>query len=159
MDFTSCQGVLETVDVAQAVQMLRDGYTQVEVAGRFGVSQSVVSRLWRRFRETQGFTRRPGQVRHRVTTSYEDRYLRILALRGRQRFAKSVQAEFLHATRVRISTQTIRNRLHKAGLRGRRPVIAPILNPHHRRAHLDFARNHVNWNLRQWGTVLFTDES
>ncbi len=57
---------------------------------------------------------------------------------------------------VRISEQTVRNRLHENGLHSRRPARGPILNREHRRARLTLPRNH--WQLRHWRLILFTDE-
>lgn len=150
---------LEATDVARAVQMIENGFTQREVAAVLDVSRSVVSRLWRRYQETGEFTRRPGQGRHRSTTPRQDRYLRTLALRNRQCTATGIEIDFRQATGVRVSTQTVRNRLHEDGLNARRPATGPILTVDHRRARLEFAQEHVTWQLRHWRPVLFTDES
>ena len=39
-------------EVTRALQMLEDGMSQRRFAKRFGVSQSVILRLWTRFQET-----------------------------------------------------------------------------------------------------------
>ena len=57
------------------------------------------------------------------------------------------------------STQTIRNRLHEAGLRSRRPAIRIPLTRHHVQERLEWARDHVTWALNDWTPILFTDES
>ena len=57
------------------------------------------------------------------------------------------------------SVQTIRNRLHAAGLKSCVPAKKPCLSQRHRAARLQFARNHVRWNRQQWQTVTFSDES
>ena len=54
-------------EVAQAVVLLQNGYTQRTVAESFDVSGSVVARLWRRFQETGELTRREEQGRHQMT--------------------------------------------------------------------------------------------
>ena len=64
--------------------------------------------------------------------------------------------EVLEAT---VSVQTIRNRLHAAGLKSRVPAKKPFLSQRHRVARLQFACNHVRWNRQQWRTVTFSDES
>ena len=58
-----------------------------------------------------------------------------------------------------MSRQTIRNRLHHFGLRARRPLQVTPLTDRHRRLRLQWARDHVTWNIQQWSSVLFTDES
>ena len=64
-----------------------------------------------------------------------------------------------NATGVRISTQTIRNRLHDAGLRSRRPAIRVPLTRYHVQMRFAWARDHATWTQNDWAPVLFTDES
>ncbi len=67
---------LEATEVAQAIQNLEDGVRQVDVARRFGVSQSVVSRLHQRFEQTGLYHDRPRSGRPRALTDRQDRYSR-----------------------------------------------------------------------------------
>ena len=68
--------------------------------------------------------------------------------------------EQFHATSgIRVSTQTIWNRLHKRGLRGRRPYKGIILTANHARARLNWVTAHRRWIINEWNKVLFTDES
>jgi hypothetical protein len=60
---------------------------------------------------------------------------------------------------VEVRERTIRRRIVANGLTSRRPAIGPRLLPRHRRARLEFAQTHQNWNLEQWSNGLFTDES
>ena len=62
-------------------------------------------------------------------------------------------------TGTRVSVQTVRNRLHSAGLRARRPYVGVPLSLRHRQARLTWTRQHRQWTNQQWATVLFTDES
>lgn len=80
------------------------------------VSRSLVSRSWSRYQETGEFTRRPGQGRHHIKTPRQDRYLRTLALRNHQCTTTGIEIDFRQATGVRVSTQTVRNRLQEDGL-------------------------------------------
>ena len=150
---------LSEPEVARAVQLLEDGATQRAVAERFGVSRSVIARLWIRFRDTGLYSRRPGQGRPRVTSEREDRYVRRLARTSRQSTARHLQMTFHEHAGRRLSTQTVRNRLHEGRLRSRQPATGPILSVQHRVARLDFAREHQNWRQAEWRGVLFTDES
>ena len=71
----------------------------------------------------------------------------------------TLHRDFQNATSVRISTQTIRNRLHDAGLRSRRPAIQVPLTRYHVQMRLAWARDHVTWTQNDWAPVLFTHES
>lgn len=146
-------------EAAQAVGMLQAGQVQRAVAGHFNVSQSVISRLWNRFLATGNVAERPRSGRPRSTSARQDRYLATMARRQRFESAVSLNNDFRLATGVQVTPQTVRNRLHSANLHAYRPVVRPVLTRRHRMARLDFARNHVNWQLRHWTPVLFTDES
>ena len=124
-----------------------------------GLSPSVVNRLWNRYLETGNYTRRPGQGRPRATTGVQEHYLPTLALRNHQSTARALRNDFQLATGVHLSNQTIRNRLHNDTLQARRPTTGRVLTVAHLRNRLNFAQNHVGWQLAQWRTVLFTDES
>ena len=48
---------------------------------------------------------------------------------------------------------------HHFGLRARRPLQVTPLTDRHRRLRLQWARDHVTWNIQQCSSVLFIDES
>lgn len=150
---------LNNDETVRAVQMIEDGVSQRQVARTLGVSPSVINRLWARYLETGNYSRRPGQGRPRATTDRQDRYLRNLALRQRHSTARMLRNDFQVATGVRLSDQTVRNRLHGDSLSARRPATGPVLTVAHRRRRLEFANNHVNWQLAQWRCLMFSDES
>ena len=97
--------------------------------------------------------------RERSTNEVQDRFLVVQARRHRFDNAATLRRDFQNATGVRISTQTIRNRLHDAGLRSRRPAIRVPLTRYHVQMRLAWARDHVTWTQNDWAPVLFTDES
>jgi len=117
---------LTNEEAARALELLRNGHSQRYVAGRFNVSLGSINRLWQRFQETGRSTRTPGKGRHRITSHEEDRFIRILACRNRQSSARSLAALFRDASHHALSDQTIRNRLHEAGMHARRPAARPI---------------------------------
>ena len=79
--------------------------------------------------------------------------------RSPSQYCPSTPDGLLQASRQRISTQTVRNRLHENGLHSRQSARGPILTREHCRARLDFAHDdHQHWQLRHWRPILFTDE-
>ncbi|GFV47582.1 transposable element Tcb2 transposase [Trichonephila clavipes] len=93
----------------------------------------IVGRIWNRFLETESAGRKPGQSRRRATTPNEDRYLMLTARRHRNMNATLLQQHLRSATDTRVSTQTVRNRLHGVGLYARRPLSHFSVHPDNRR--------------------------
>ena len=143
----------------RGVGMLESGVSQRRVAGILNVSQSVVPRMWNRHLTHGNPLHRHGGVETglqlKVTTGF------LLIQSRRQRFLNATRLNnvFRNGTGVRISTQTVRNRLHEFGLSARRPAIRVPLTRQHVQDQLDCARTHVRWTIRDWTSVLFTDES
>ncbi|GFS50155.1 transposable element Tcb2 transposase [Trichonephila clavipes] len=119
------------------VGTLEGGQTQAEVAQAIGVSQSVISRIWNSFLETESAGRRQGQGRRRATTPNEDSFLALTARRHRNMNATLLQQYLRSATGTTVSTQTVRNRLHGVGLYTRRPLVCVRLTSRHRRDRRD----------------------
>ena len=44
-------------------------------------------------------------------------------------------------------------------MRAIRPAQGPVLTAQHRAVRFNFARQHINWQIRHWKSILFTDES
>ena len=135
-------------EMNRGIGMLHSGLSQRHVANVFGVSQSVVSRMWNRFITTVNVRylhAGGGGGEERSTSEVQDRFLVVQARRHRFDNATTLRRDFQNATGVRISTQTIRNRLHDAGLGSRRPAIRVPLTRYHVQMRLAWARDHVTW--------------
>lgn len=140
------------------LHMYQRGDRQVDIAAYFNTSQSVISRLICRHRETGTTSRRAGSGSSRITTPRQDRCLVIQARRQPFETARQLQQHLHNATGVLISDQTVRNRLLEFGLTSYRPLRSPARTPAHRRQRLDWA-NHRLTEVTSWEHVLFTDES
>ena len=110
------------------------------VAAQFGVSHSVISRAWTRYQQTGRVNRRHVGGRHRATTAAQDRYLITSAARNRFSNATRLQRNLREASGTTISTQTVRNRLHDAGFRARRPAVKVPLIWRHQRERLQWCQ-------------------
>lgn len=150
---------LSEIEVARAVALLEDGRSMRYVANQLHSTPSVICRAWHRYQETGTYSRRIGQGRKRKTTPRDDRYIVISCLRRRTATARELQNLLRNATDVTISDQTVRRRLKEVNMTSRRPVRAPRLSRNHKVSRLNFAREHLQWQLRHWRSVLFTDES
>lgn len=150
---------LSPEECAAAIALVETGLPQVQVALRFGVTQSAISRALTRYRETGTNQRRAGQGRQRMTTNNQDRFLRLQALRNRFTTSTALQQEFSRRYNYRISQDTVRRRLAEINLTPYAAATGPLLTVEHRRQRRLFAQEHLNWQDREWSNVLFTDES
>ncbi|GFT29536.1 HTH_Tnp_Tc3_2 domain-containing protein [Trichonephila clavipes] len=121
----------------RVIGRLESRQTQRSVADAVGVARSVVARLWNRGRP-------------RATTSTDDRYIQLTARRNRTENATQLQRQLLLATGRRVSSQTVRNRLHEGGLYARRPMVCIPLTPRHRAARRRWAAEHRDWEQHDW---------
>lgn len=150
---------LTVADVSKIVALIEDGRSQRYVSRTLEIPRTTVQDAWNRYLETGTCERRAGSGRKRVTTLVDDRFLVLNTLRDRRSTAVQLQHRLLTVRGIQISERTIRRRLVESGLNSRRPATGPQLLPRHRRARLQFAQLHADWNLQQWSEVLFTDES
>ena len=134
----------------RAMALLDEGFGQREVARRLGVSHSVVQRLHHRFIETGAVQERLRCGRPRVTTTSEDHYLVLSALRDRSATSVSLRGQLRVATDSNISCSTVRRRLHEQNLRSRRPAVRPQLSGSQRARRLAWAQEHLGWTRQQW---------
>ncbi|CAK1585827.1 unnamed protein product [Parnassius mnemosyne] len=150
---------MDVETATRAVFMLQEGESQRSVARRLGVSRRAICNAWERFLATDSVARRSGSGRARATTVQEDQYIRLSARRERTIPARVLQNRLRQSSGIRISDQTIRNRLHEDGQRSRSRVIRLKLTRPHHAARFRFAREHAEWTMDNWRNVLFTDES
>ncbi|KAJ4441324.1 hypothetical protein ANN_11179 [Periplaneta americana] len=150
---------LDPVLKGRIIGRLEAGQTQTEVSRALNLTQSVISRLWRRFEDTGDVRRMPVQGRPWVTTPQEDRYLTLTAQRNRMTPERQLTSELAAASGVRVSKQTVYRRLRAGGFCARRPAVCVQLTRIHIRNRLQWSRQHQHWTLDEWRNVLFTDES
>lgn len=132
-----------------------DGISQKEIAKRYNVHKSSVSRIISHFKSNKdiSITHRGG--RPRKTTKRVDGYIVQQAKKDPFATSNKIAARLP----VPISTRTVRRRLVEANLRARRPAKKPLISKRNLKKRLKFAKDHLNWSEQKWKTVLFSDES
>lgn len=95
---------------------------------------------------------------NRATTANEDRYLILMALRHQNMTITHLQQEIHSASRTRVSTQTVRNRLHAVGLYVRKPRICATLIGRHHGVLWELTIEQINCRWNEWCNISFFDE-
>ena len=102
-----------------------------------------------RYQEHRNSQRRHVSRRMRSTGTVDDRYLILFAHPTPFMPSYVLINEFRQAIRIRLSDQTVRNRLHDVQLLAMRPFVVPQITNPHRRARLTCAPEILRWNVNQ----------
>ena len=157
-----CYQKLSNSDRARALGQPQSGQSSRRISMAFNTSRQSIDRIRQRYAASGDVKDLPRSGRPGATNRAEDRLITNTTLRNRFTNAPTMTRRIRQqrdAGGIPVSVQTIRNRLHAAGLKSRVPAKKPCLSQRHRAARLQFARNHVRWNRQQWRTVTFSDES
>ena len=130
---------------------------QSDVAKDFGISQSTVSAIYKKYIATSSVQRKPGSGRLRITSDRDDK--RIISLIQKDRFITPNELK-KHEFLAHVSCSTIRRRIKQSGefesyWASRKPFLrkANIIK------RLLWAKAHLHWTKEQWARVLWSDES
>ncbi|CAJ0964314.1 unnamed protein product [Ranitomeya imitator] len=123
---------------------------------------NTVAKTIKRYKETGSHEDRPRKGRPRVTSASEDKFIQVTSLRNRRLTAAQIRDQ-VNATQSsssrHISTTTVKRRLCVAGLHGKIAARKPLLRTGNKQKRLVWAKEHKEWTLDQWKSVLWSDES
>ena len=143
---------LSNLDRVRALGQLQAVQSSRRVAMAFNTSRQSIDRIRQRYAAFGDVKDLPRSGRPRATNRAEDRLITNTTLRNRFTNAPTTARRIRQqrgARGIPVSVQTIRNRLHAAGLKSRVPAKKPCLSQRHRAARLQFARNHIRWNRQK----------
>lgn len=138
------------------LSLLRSGATFRYIASQLGVSISTVSSVKREHNLDGQLRRRGGQAKLSPTTK---NYIKFLIKSGRASNAVQVTRILEKEDIAHVCPQTVRNVLKKAGLRAIKKKKKPRLLSYHKAARLKFAREHKDWDEKDWELVIWSDET
>ena len=143
----------------RALGRLEAGEPDRVVAHHFNCNVSTIYRLRQRYEATNSCADRPRTGRPHVTTTRQDRA--IVRRHLREPFLTATEtAHSTYGTHQRpISADTVRRRLSMRDLRCRRPARGPIMTRRRRQMRLQWTQQRIHWRIREWRSILFTDES
>ena len=110
------------------LRALEEGKLMKEVARQFGVSKSIISRIYSRYRLRNNVERLSGSGHRRKTTVRQDRQMLKTVKLDPRKTAADVKTFANKHLGVIIGVFTARNRLREANLFARRPVKKPLIS-------------------------------
>lgn len=71
------------------------------------------------------------------------------------KIAKQIESAFS----IQLTSQSVRNRLHKKGHKGRVALKKPWLSAKIIKTRLNWAKDHISWTSDDWNKVIWSDET
>ncbi|KAJ4440670.1 hypothetical protein ANN_08818 [Periplaneta americana] len=143
----------------QIIGMHKSGRNQTCIAKSLGVSRHCVQNTLATFGKTQSVTEKLRTGRPRVTSSRVDKTIVKLAKKNRRLSAIDISGELKSNLNIEVSRRTVSRRLTSAGMLSRIATRKPLLTPQNRQARYDWCKDHLDWTVEKWSTVIFSDES
>lgn len=148
--------------IGAIIALHKVGKSQREIAKQLEISQSTVNLWISRHSSSDGSctpVRKMGSGRPRKTTLRTDKLIKRTVLIKPQITAKEIKSEHYNLLND-VSERTIRHRLQKElGMPSRHAAKKPFLDAKMRKKRVEFCKQHMNWTVDDWKTVLFSDES
>ena len=129
------------------------------IAKNLGLNRKVVHRVLRDKDHHDICVTQPKRSRPK---KFDDRLRRrvcLILLRGEATTAVGVHRILTTSDKIQISSKTVRNILHEGGFYVKTKTKKPVLTAEHKKRRLQFAKDHVNWTVEQWKSVMFSDET
>ncbi|KAK3888414.1 hypothetical protein Pcinc_007542 [Petrolisthes cinctipes] len=133
----------------------RTGHSNGEIARHLGISPHTAAGWIRRFADSGNTTDKPRCGRPHCTTPDQD-LLAIIGAYDGDPFTTTTS--ILSAYDISCSMQTIRNRLHASGLRGRKLARKPELTERVMEQRMEYALEYSDKDQEFWNNVIFCDE-
>ena len=148
--------ILTPTKHARIRDFLAAGLTQTEIANKFGVHHSQISRIILKLRkdnDNYNVNKKPG-----CPPIFNDRDLR-RASRAITSGQCSDATEVRHALFPHVSVRTVQRGLSSISLKGRICRTKPLLRPIHIMKRRMWEKTHRGMEMEKWKTVIFSDES
>jgi transposase len=141
------------------VRLHKNGMSLSKIALTVGVCRSTVVKLLNRYRETGNLTPGKHPGRPRVLSGRDERELVRIMRKAPTTRPSTLKTSLLRTGHPKISTDTVRRTLHRAGLVAAKMRRKPRLKPEQRKARLEWAKKYAQMPAEFWDSVIFSDES
>ena len=119
-----------------------------QTAERFNVSHMGIVRLKQCVNQTGSVKEHQRTGKFLKTTPRADRFIKRLTRHQPFSTANTLRNRWI--VNGHISRRTVNRRLNNARFRARRPIKCPLLTIRHKIARLQWACDHMGWNIRTW---------
>lgn len=132
-----------------------NGLSQKDISAKYGIHKSTISRTISRFKNTGSAVVVHRGGRKPKTSPRQD----ALIIRNIKKNPFISSRRLVETLNLPITGRAVRYRAVRAGLMSRRPAKKPLISKKNMNKRLKFAIDHVNWSVKKWNNILFSDES
>ena len=148
-----------SVDMRELVILhYKEHKTEREIIEMVKLPKTIIHDIIAKHRLTGDVNNLPRAGRPRATSSRQDRTIQRRAIVNRRITAAQILADVKNQFDIVVTPQTIRNRLHEAGLYGRIARKKPFLRRQNKTKRLIWARERKYWKRSVWDNILWRDE-
>ena len=137
--------------------MLQRGVGVREVSRSLHVGVGTIHRLRKKFVSTMELSY--GGRPRKLTPAMERSFVTLDMTRGKLNIAVEATKNVQEAFGMQVCVETVRRALCRGGLQSQVKQKEPRFSIKNVKAHLDFARIHLDWTIDDWSCVIFSDES
>ena len=140
----------------QAINLLlQQGLSCRKVAEQLRISHTTVNKI----RKEAGLPVPPPSpgINKKLSEHAERNLVRLIKADKAQTATQAAQI-FNATSPVKISPQTVRRTLKKAGFKAKVRIKKPLLKSNHKRARLEWCRERQQWTVDDWKRVVWSDE-
>ncbi|CAF2963140.1 unnamed protein product [Rotaria sp. Silwood2] len=141
------------------IKHFRNGDSELDIATKLLCSRNTIHYIIAKYKKTKCIGNIFGRGRKRKTTARIDKTIQRKVKVDRRKSASSVRQEIEQELGLVISSQTVRRRLHEAGLYGRTARKKPYVNKVNRAKRLAYVKMYRDKDMDFWKHVLWSDES
>ncbi len=142
----------------KVIEIYQSGKGYKAISKPLGLQRTTVRAIIHKWRKHGTVVNLPRSGRPTKITPRAQRWLIQEVTKDPTTTSKELQAS-LASVKVSVHDSTIRKRLGKNGLHGRVPRLKPLLSKKSIKAHLSFARKHLDDPQDFWENTLWTDET
>lgn len=141
------------------IQDHQNGITKKDIAKKYALSISTVSRTISRYKNTGSNDDKPRSGRPRVSSIRQDRAILREIKKNPCLTATQLVENLFVVSSKRVSVCTVRRRLYEKNFHGRRPRKVPGLSKKNIKKRYKFALEHKNKDLDYWKSIIWSDEA
>lgn len=141
------------------IKAVQDKIPYRKISELYNISKPGISLLYKRFCQRNTVENNPRSGRPSVMSEKAERILVRYSKNDPRKSAVQLNQMMNKYHGLKCSVDTVKRRLRKNNLFGRRPVKKPLISVKNRKARIQFAMEHLKWTAKEWSKILFSDES